>query len=173
MWIKASERKPNTSRRVLIRGISAKHEDLIGYGQWFDFDNRWSPIMVISDTYWASGPEIAYWMEINNLLSLPIEGAPVADSEIDVPVQPESIKRDILAGEMFETLRGWCDLWDTIEEWVQNAVYDHARGDRLHLLSMISRKAYMRLEFGDRVDRDLIYKDVPNEFRLKDLKDEN
>lgn len=90
MWIKASEQKPDTSRRVLVRGYNYHGDAMIAMAQWSDDDKRWINAIPITVVYSAYGPTPDYWMEIDDLFSLPIEDTAELDSKIDVPVSTES-----------------------------------------------------------------------------------
>lgn len=77
MWIDATKRKPDTSRRVFIREGEA-----IGLSKWLDFDNRWGAFVTWDDSIGIYNVE--YWCEISDLLELPIEEEQEQTPKIDV-----------------------------------------------------------------------------------------
>jgi hypothetical protein len=97
MWINASERKPDNSRVVLVRGKieinNFRPREFIFVACWHDFDNQWAHITMLESLDTAKTPEnITHWMEISDLLTLPIEGETKEESKINVPIEDWHIK---------------------------------------------------------------------------------
>lgn len=75
MWINAKERKPDTARKVFVRGIDQKDNvDRVAIACWWDFDEGWRNFIIIDNEYHTpSFKEITHWMEITDILNLPIQ----------------------------------------------------------------------------------------------------
>jgi hypothetical protein len=86
MWINASERKPDNSRKVFVRGVTEKGQQSLYIAKWLDFDNRWSLVIGILPEDYGGISSIDFWCEIHDLLDLPIENANNSNAKIDVPV---------------------------------------------------------------------------------------
>lgn len=85
MWIDASIHKPDTARKVFIRGIEKGGTDRVVIAAWLDFDNRWSNFIIIDNEYYTPDLEdVAYWCEITDILKLPMAGEQAKDSKTAV-----------------------------------------------------------------------------------------
>lgn len=81
MWINAKETKPDTSRKVFVRGTDQRDNvNRVVVACWHDFDNRWTNFIVIDNEYHTpSFKEITHWMEITDILSLPMQQEPTQE----------------------------------------------------------------------------------------------
>lgn len=78
MWIDASECKPDTARKVFVKGTRRPDETALAVACWWDFDTRWASFMIIDNEDTAIGIQVTHWMEIKDILTL---GVPESEED--------------------------------------------------------------------------------------------